>query len=85
MGRALDRLSYRTVLMRTTKNCVCVCVGGVTRDRGMTESVCLLWVLSGRKCAEVHGAMIELSGSKHTTSEQLVPHEKVEISLISPL
>ena len=38
----------------------------------MTELVCLLWVLSGHKCAEVHEAMIELSGSKHTTSEQHV-------------
>ena len=38
----------------------------------MTESVRLLWVLSGHKCAEVHEAMTELSGSKHTTSEQHV-------------
>ena len=43
--------------------------GGLTRGRGMTESVRLLWVLSGHKCAEVHEAMTELFGSKHTTSE----------------
>ena len=44
--------------------------GGLTRGRGMTESVRLLWVLSGHKCAEVPEAMTELSGSKYTTSEQ---------------
>ena len=54
-------------LMRTAKS-----RGGLTRGRGMTESVRLLWVLSGHKCAEVHEAMAELSGSKHTTSEQHV-------------
>ena len=46
--------------------------GGLTRGRGMTESVSLLWELSGHKCAEVHEAFTELSGSKHTTSEQHV-------------
>ena len=45
---------------------------GLIRGRGMTESVRLLWVLSGHKCSEVHEAMTELSGSKHTTSEQHV-------------
>ena len=54
-------------LMRTAKSRV-----GLTRGRGMTESVRLLWVLSRHKCAEVHEAMTELSGSKHTTSEQHV-------------
>ena len=51
--------------MRTVKS-----RGGLTRGRGMTESVRLLWVLSGHKCAEIHEAMTELSASKHTTSEQ---------------
>ena len=55
-------------LMRTAKS-----RGVLTSGRGITESVRLLWVLSGGyKCAEVHEAMIELSGSKHTTSEQHV-------------
>ena len=45
---------------------------GLIRGRGMTESVRLLWVLSGHKCSEVHEAMTELSGSKHTTTEQHV-------------
>ena len=44
--------------------------GGLTRGRGMIESVRLLWVLSGHKCAEVREAMTEPSGSKYTTSEQ---------------
>ena len=52
-------------LMRTAKS-----RGGLTRGRGMTESVRLLWVLSGHKCAEVLEAMTELSGSRHTRSEQ---------------
>ena len=53
--------------MRTVKS-----RGGLTRGRGMTQSVRLLWVLPGYKRAEVREAMTELSGSKHTTSEQHV-------------
>ena len=52
-GQELDRLSYRTVF---NKNCQES--WGLTRSRGMTESVRLLWVLSGHICAEVHKAMI---------------------------
>ena len=52
-------------LMRTAKS-----RGVLTRGGGITESVRLLWVLSGHKCAEVHEAMAELSGSEHTTREQ---------------
>ena len=44
--------------------------GGLTRGRGVTESVRLLWVLSGHNWAEVREAMTEPSGSKYTTSEQ---------------
>ena len=54
-------------LMRTAKS-----RGVLTRGGGITESVRLLWVLSGHKCAEVREVMTELSGSKHTTSEQHV-------------
>ena len=50
--------------MRTAKS-----RGELARGRGMTELVHLFWVLSGHKCAEVHEAMTELFGSKHTTSE----------------
>ena len=38
----------------------------------MTESVRLLWVLSGHKSTEVHEAKTELSGLKHRASEQHV-------------
>ena len=38
----------------------------------MRQSVRLLLVLSGHKCAEAHEAMTELSGLKHTTREQNV-------------
>ena len=51
--------------MRTVKN-----RGVSARGRGMTESVHLLWVLSGHRCVEVHEAITELSGSKYTTREQ---------------
>ena len=51
--------------MRTVKS-----RGGLTRGR--LTRVRLLWVLSGHKCAEVHETVTELSGSKHTTSQQHV-------------
>ena len=55
---------------------------GLTRGREIIESVRLLWIFSGHKCAEVHEAMTELSRSKHTTREQHVELgnlKKVEI------
>ena len=60
-------LAIEQSLMRTAKS-----RGGLTRGRGMTEPVRLFWVLLGHKCAEVHEAMTEPSGSKYTTSEQHV-------------
>ena len=63
-GRWTD-LAIEQSLMITAKS-----RGGLTRGRGMTESVHLLRVLSGHNCAEVHEAMTEPSGSKYTTSEQ---------------
>ena len=66
MGRALDRLSYRTVF---NENCQ---ESWGVNQRWRNYTVRLLWVLSGHKFAEVHEAMAELSGSKHTTSEQHV-------------
>ena len=38
----------------------------------MAESVRLLRMLYGHKCAEVHKAMTQLSGSKHTTGEHYI-------------
>ena len=81
LDRALNRLSYSRVFNEN-----CQESWGLTRGRGMTESVRLLWVLSGHKCAEVNEAKTELSGSKHKTSEQHVELDtsqlKVDILLI---
>ena len=45
---------------------------GLTRGRGMTQSVRSLWELSAHRRVEVHDVMTERSGSKHTTNEQHV-------------
>ena len=44
--------------------------GGLTRGRGMSEAVRLLWIYSGYKCAEVHEAMTDLTSITHNTSNQ---------------
>ena len=49
--------------MRTVKSS-----GALMRAWGMIHSVHSLWVL-GHKCCDIHEAIAELSGSKHTTSE----------------
>ena len=41
--------------------------GGLTRGRGMTESVRKLWVYSMHACAAIHDAMTSLTGKHHTT------------------
>ena len=46
--------------------------GGLTRGRGMSEAVRLLWVHSSHKCAEIHKAMTDITNHKHKTSEQHV-------------
>ena len=79
MGGLLTDLAIEQSLMRTVKS-----REGLTRGRGMTQSIRLLWVLSGHKCSEVHEAMGELSRSERATSETIlnrVPYEKVEILL----
>ena len=73
-------LAIEQPLMRTAKS-----RGQLTRGRGMVESLLLLWILSVHKCAEVHEAMAEFSGSEHTTREQhaeLGSLKKEEILLI---
>ena len=65
--------------------CVCVCVCVLIKGRGMTESVRLLWVLSGHKCAEVQEVIAQFLGQNiQQVSNKLnwVPHKKVEILLI---
>ena len=53
------------VMMRSIKS-----RGGLTRGRGMTESVRLQWVCSLHKCAAVHDAMTTTTNLKHMTSDQ---------------
>ena len=44
--------------------------GDLTRGRGFTDSVRLIWVHSAHVCGEVHSAMTVLTGLQHQTSEQ---------------
>ena len=46
--------------------------GGLTRGRGMTETVRLQWIYSMHKCAGVHDAMTAITNLKHNTSDQHV-------------
>ena len=43
---------------------------GLTRGRGMTNTVCLIWIHSMDACANVHNSMTELTSLQHKTSEQ---------------
>ena len=52
-------------MMRSIKN-----RGGLTRGRGVTESVRLQWICSMHKCAGIHDAMTTATKLKHRTSEQ---------------
>ena len=58
-------LVIEQTLMRTIKS-----RGGLTRGRGMTESVRHLWVLSLNHSASIHQAVMELSGLTLKSSEQ---------------
>ena len=60
-------LIVEQVLMRSLKS-----RGGLTRGRGITESVRTQWINSMHRCASVHNAMINLTNSKHQTSYQHV-------------
>ena len=44
--------------------------GGLTRGRGVTESVRLQWIFSMHKCAEIHEAMTTTTNMKTKASEQ---------------
>ena len=43
---------------------------GITRGRGVSESVRLLWVNSMHRCAGIHNAMGNLTGHRHRKSKQ---------------
>ena len=60
-------LVIEQVMMRSIKS-----RGGLTRGRGMTETVCLQWIYSMYKCAGVHDAMTTITSLKHNTCDQHV-------------
>ena len=68
-------LVIEQVLMRSIKN-----RGGLTRGRGMSESVCMLWIRSMHCCGMMHQAMASLTNHTHSTSDQ---HEELGKSRIS--
>ena len=60
-------LCIEQILMRSTK-----ARGGLTRGRGMTESVRHQWVYAMHHCAAVHEAMTSLTNRRHVSSAQHV-------------
>ena len=58
-------LIIEQVIMRSIKS-----RGGLTRGRGVAETVRLQWIYSMHKCAGVHDAMTTTTNLKHRTSEQ---------------
>ena len=60
-------LTIEQVMMRCIKS-----RGGLTRGRGITEAVRLLWVYSMQNCAEVYDAITDVTGLVHRTSDQHV-------------
>ncbi|XP_065901877.1 uncharacterized protein [Dysidea avara] len=58
-------LVIEQVMMRSIKS-----RGVLTRGKGITESVCLQWILSMHKCAGVHEAMTTMTNMKTNASEQ---------------
>ena len=69
-------LVIEQVLMRSLKS-----RGGLTRGRGMTSSVRMLWVHSMHSCSTVQNAMASLTDHFHNTSEQHVELGKGRIKL----
>ncbi len=58
-------LVIEQVMMRSIKS-----RGGLTKGRGITESVRLQWIYTMHKCAGIHDAMTTLTDVKTTGSEQ---------------
>ena len=44
--------------------------GGITRGRGVTESVRVLWTNTAHRCGAIHEPMTNLTGKKRKSSEQ---------------
>lgn len=60
-------LIIEQVMMRSLKS-----RGGLTRGRGVTESVRTTWINSMHRCAAIHNSMSTLTNVIHRTSEQHV-------------
>ena len=60
-------LAIEQIMMRSIKS-----RGGLTRGRGFTETVRLMWILSMHKCGEVFDSLSSFTGLAHMTSEQHV-------------
>jgi hypothetical protein len=60
-------LVIEQVMMRSIKS-----RGGLTRGRGFTETVRLMWILTMHKCGEVFESISSFTGLAHITSEQHV-------------
>ena len=58
-------LVIEQVLMRSVKT-----TGSLTRGRGLTETQRLVWLLSMPACAEVNGALQDLTAVTYNTSDQ---------------
>ena len=58
-------LIIEQVLMQAVKS-----RGGLTRGRGVSENVRVMWTNSLHRCASVHNAMCNLTGLQNNTSEQ---------------
>ena len=46
--------------------------GGLTRGRGMTDSVISVWIHNMHACVSIYNVMTELTQNQHKTSEQHV-------------
>lgn len=64
-GGLWSDLIIEQVMMRSLKS-----RGGLTRGRGVTETVRLFWIHSMHGAASVHNSMTELTNASHITSEQ---------------
>ena len=64
-ARLWTDLVTEQVLMRSLKT-----RGGLTRGRGMTESVRQQWVYGMHACVAIHEALISLTGKHHSASHQ---------------
>ena len=58
-------LVIEQVMMPSIKSC-----GGLSRERGITESVRLQWTYSMHKCTGIHDAMTTMTNLKNKASEQ---------------